>query len=319
MVPSPQLLFRKDEEQQAVESGSLPLLSLISFDPVGNPLSPLKEMQRQQFLDSLRQLLHLQKKEMEARTLTIAQNVAESQLPRILSVKKESAAMGLAAGTSLASQQLRAQQKLAQVVDDYSRGDQAKAAEAVQEFESRLRQGNFRSDDLMAVMLLVIEDKVWEGEEGSPAGAQSGGTGMRVQRLVPQKLREAAKDSAEVRLASVREMLRYYFKAHPKDYALALASALSLTADQEGDNEFLQERLASELARIGGFALAQKLLAELKLRKKMDAKKCMLQLGYHYDAKGKRLVIGKRTCGKPIEAKGIIGLLVAAAAKKEGK
>ena len=108
----------------------------------------------------------------------------------------------------------------------------------------------------------------------------------------------------------MREMLRYYFARHPDDYAPALASALGITADQEEDVQFLQERLAFELARIGSFALAQKILATVKLRKKMDTEKCLLELGYTYDRKRKKLILGKRTCGKPVEAKGVIGLLM---------
>ena len=79
--------------------------------------------------------------------------------------------------------------------------------------------------------------------------------------------------------------------------------------------EFLQERLASELARIGGFALAQKLLAAVKLRKKMDTEKCLLELGYRYDRKGRKLIVGKRTCGTRDEAQGIVSLLLAAVKK----
>ena len=111
-------------------------------------------------------------------------------------------------------------------------------------------------------------------------------------------------------------MLRYYFRLHPSDYHTALASALGITADQEEDSTFLQERLAFELASIGSFALAQKLLAEIKKKKKLDTKECLMKLGYRYDVKKKRLILGKRTCGKPMEARGIIGLLLASARKE---
>jgi len=122
-------------------------------------------------------------------------------------------------------------------------------------------------------------------------------------------------NSAMVRLASVREMLRYYFERHPKEYSAALAAALGITTDKEGDMVYLQERLACELARIGSFALSQKILAAIKEKKRMDTEHCLLELGYKYDRKRRVLVLGKRTCGSRNEARGIIGLLLAIAKK----
>ena len=241
-----------------------------------------------------------------------------------------------AALAALSPEIFQAQQALAREIDDYARGDPEKASAALSEFKSRVETENFKSEELMAVLLLVIEDQIWEGGEPGVSGAGTSGSGIKVQRnpkraafaagrgeeyalaaqeTVPQKLRDTARDSAEVRLASVREMLRYYFQRHPKDYAIALAAALGITSDQEGDQLYMQERLASCIASIGGFALAQKVLAELKEKKRMDTKKCLLELGYHYNAKKKRLVVGKRTCGKPLEARGIIGFLLSMARK----
>ena len=108
---------------------------------------------------------------------------------------------------------------------------------------------------------------------------------------------------------------------HPKEYAAILAAALGVTADQEADPIYMQERLAAELTSIGSFAFAQKLLAEIKLRKKLekDNEKCLLQLGYRYDRKRRVLVLGKRTCGTPAEARGIISLLLASAKNSRKK
>lgn len=206
--------------------------------------------------------------------------------------------------------------KLSFVLDDYARGNAAKASTAVLEFDSRLKSDEYRSADLMAVLLLVIEDLHYEGEEGAAGSSRHSGSKVGAV-LVPQKLRETAKESAIVRLASVREMLRHYFERHPKEYASVLAAALGITADQEGDAEFLQERLASELAHIGGFALSQKILSELKRKKKLDRDmgKCLLELGYHFDRKTKKLVVGKRTCGTMSEARGIVSFLLSCARK----
>lgn len=201
-----------------------------------------------------------------------------------------------------------AAQKLALVIDDYARGEERLAKEALQELDLRLKANNYKADDLMAMLLLVIEDRIWAGEEGDIGGAKGAGSGIK---NIPEKLRETAKESAEARLASVREMLRYYFDRNPRAYPTALAAALGITADQEGDTEFLQERLAYEIARVGSFALAQKILAAAKEKGKMDTKRCLLELGYFYDKKKKKLVIGKRTCGKPAEARGIISALLA--------
>jgi hypothetical protein len=195
-------------------------------------------------------------------------------------------------------------------VTDYARGDEKKAEEVVQEFGARLRRDGWKADDLMAVLLLVIEDNAW-GRKGEPELGSASGAGSAM-KVVPQKLRQTAQESSHARLASVREMLRYYFIRHPSDYPSVLASALGLAADQEDDIIYLQERLAFELASIGSFALAQRVLAELKRKKKLDkdTRDCLLRLGFYYDPKTRRLVLGKRTCGKPAEAKGIAAMLL---------
>ena len=207
-------------------------------------------------------------------------------------------------------------EQMAPVIDDYARGNADKEKKVVGNLHENMRASSYRTDDLMASLLMVIEDDAWSGEEGGLGSSKPHGGATRLVSLVPQKLRSTAQDSAVVRLASVREMLRYYFRMHPNDYHSALAAALGITSDQEEDSTFLQERLAFELASIGSFALAQKLLAEVKKKKKLDTKECLMKLGYRYDVKKKRLILGKRTCGKPVEARGIIGMLLASARKE---
>jgi len=205
-------------------------------------------------------------------------------------------------------------EQMVPVIDDYARGNAGKERKVVGNLHESMRASSFQTDDMMASLLLVIEDDAWSSEESGLGSAKPHGGATRLAALVPQKLRSTAQDSAVVRLASVREMLRYYFKTHPEDYHVALASALGITADQEEDSTFMQERLAFMLASIGSFALAQKLLAEIK--KKLDTRECLMQLGYRYNVKKKRLILGKRTCGRPAEARGLIGLLLASARKE---
>lgn len=217
-----------------------------------------------------------------------------------------------AAAILLPAAALDAQRQLVFILDDYARGDEGKVKRVVSEFESRVKAENYKPDDLMATLLLVIEDDEFSQQEGKDGGeGKAGGASHgKMGALVPHELRTTARDSAEVRLASVREMLRYYFERNPKDYSAALVAALGISSDREDDSAFLQERLAFTLASIGSFALAQRLLAEVKRKKEMDTKKCLLELGYRYDVKKKRLILGKRTCGSPVEAKGIIALLI---------
>jgi len=207
------------------------------------------------------------------------------------------------------------QESLVHVLEDYARGDLEKLRAAVSDFEGRLKSQDYAAHDLMSVVLLVIEDHIWEGSEGAPGSASHFGSRVRPNPAVPEILRTTAMNSAMVRLASVREMLRYYFERHPKEYSAALAAALGITTDKEGDMVYLQERLACELARIGSFALSQKILAAIKEKKRMDTEHCLLELGYKYDRKRRVLVLGKRTCGSRNEARGIIGLLLAIAKK----
>ena len=207
-------------------------------------------------------------------------------------------------------------EQLVVVIDDYARGDAEKERKVVRDWQESLRAANYKADDMMASLLIVIEDNAWSGEEGGLGTSKPPAGATLLATMVPKKLRSAAQESLVMRLASVREMLRYYFDMHPQDYQAALAAALGLSPDDEEDAYALQERLAYELASIGSFALAQKILAELKSQKNLGTKECLMKLGYRYDVKRKRLVIGKRTCGKPAEARGIIGLLLASARKK---
>jgi len=373
--------------KEASKAAKLPLLSLLTFSPMGNPLTELAPGQCALFFDYLARSLHDQKKEHADRVAALTKKVAlpapmaaAAMGTRALSgkgkaaaaaqngeeakkgmshaialekVKWESASKGEgatgaagAAGisfTAIISKKGEASKpggegaagwhlppsfgqkagevsaaigRLSGVVDDYARGDWEKERQVVGEFHGRMRSANYKTDDLMASLLLVIEDNVWGGGgEGGLGTTHPHGGATRLAALVPQKLRSSAQESAEVRLASVREMLRYYFLRHPNDYYSVLAAALGMAADEEEDITFLQERLAYDLARIGSFALAQKLLAELKKKKAMDTKNCLLRLGYMYDKGNRRLIIGKRTCGKPREAKGIVGLLLASARK----
>lgn len=204
----------------------------------------------------------------------------------------------------------RAQLSLAAILNEYSGGDAQKAQEALSELSRRLEEQGYRADELGAVLLLVIEDQVCAGEEGDAGSARPGGSAARVQSLIPEKIRQTASQSAEIRLASVREMLRHYFMRHPGDLGPALAAALGMAGGDAADDALLQAKMESALHEIGAYALSQKILAAIKEQKKLDTKKCLLELGYRYDAKNKKLIIGKRTCGKPAEASGIIAALL---------
>ncbi len=329
------------EAEKSRQHALLPFMDFLTYSSVGNPLGSMAMAQRQFFFESIFRMLHLQRVEDKARTAALGSGAAavsacvagiaalraeaerEKRLAQLMGEKGKpggepgapSAPFGAAGAGAQAVSGAKAavarpaEEQLAFVLDDYARGDGAKAMAALSEFDARLKSQGYKAEDLMAVLLLVIEDKIWSGEEAGVGGAAPAGSGVKIP-AIPAKLRETALESAEARLASVREMLRYYFARHPEEYAPALASALGITADQEEDVQFLQERLAFELARIGSFALAQKILASVKLRKKMDTEKCLLELGYSYDRKRKKLILGKRTCGKPVEARGVIGLLM---------
>jgi hypothetical protein len=148
------------------------------------------------------------------------------------------------------------------------------------------------------------------------AGSPHSPKGTFAMKIVPQELRVASRDAMDLKMVSTREMLRYYFEAHPDDYEGALAAALGISVDDEHDLVYLQERLAYALARVGSFVLAEKMLAALKAKKKMDVKKCLLELGYAYDPIKKRLVVGKRVCGNPKVSSGIVGLIPGTLKKK---
>jgi len=336
------------EESAGQKKEELHMLSLLTYRPVGNPLANAPPKERRVFFDSLSQSVkneaplqriiphpvlratdserakalaanfEVVQKQVDLQKGAAQQAAAqEKQRVQLQYVKPENTAAsdGQMQASKSMSQQMRAcMEQLSFVLGDFSRGNPQKTYSAVSEFESRLEAQNYKADDLMSVLLLVIEDKIWGGEEGQTGGAKRFG-GRISSNKVPLELRQTAKESAYVRLASVREMLRYYFERNPKDYVGALTLALGITADEGADQTFMQERLAYELAMIGSFALAQKLLAAVKLQRKMNTQKCLLELGYRYDIRRKKLVLGKRTCGTPSESRGIVHLIISAAKK----
>lgn len=76
----------------------------------------------------------------------------------------------------------------------------------------------------------------------------------------------------EVRLVSIREMLKIYFKEYPEDYAKALSCALGLVSGEGVDEEFVSQRVAFEVARVGSWALALRVLEEIKKKQAKDGK-----------------------------------------------
>ncbi|MCX6769911.1 MAG: hypothetical protein NT051_04505 [Candidatus Micrarchaeota archaeon] len=302
-----------------------PLLSMLTFFPTKNPLYAMSALQRQQFLYDLRTALYIRATaELDKNQAILSQRIKladeqkrESQEKEakvsIAPEKQELSVSNIKITVPAVPSHMRIKERLAREINDYSRGDRVAAESVVSDFESRLTSAKYAVDDLMTLLLLVIEDHYWgeaNSDEDSPGSGPAFHNGQRLRFAMPPKLKVIAQHSAYTRLASVREMLRHYFKVHPKDFSVVLALTLGITIDQESDNTFFQERLATELARIGSFALAQKMLAELKRQKKMDTRACLLQIGYLYDKKKKKLVLGKRTCGRPVEAREIIGLLL---------
>ncbi|MFA4982647.1 MAG: hypothetical protein WC588_00360 [Candidatus Micrarchaeia archaeon] len=340
---------KKNEKENEHEKATLALLPLLTYQQVGNPLENADGAVRQEFFKSLSSAAKSPSSAARERPRKIIPHsvmlAAEMERAKVFRLNAELAAQqraqaaarlqedGVKKGAHAESQAPAiqkqtpegpapaisgslpfAQHHLSLVLEDYARGDLQRESSVLSEFEFRIMAQGYRADDLMAVLLLTIEDQIWGGEEGAVGGSRKFGNRASA-ASVPLALRQTAKESSYARLASVREMLRYYFDRNPKDYAGALAIALSLSPDQGNDPALLQERLSYVLAKIGGFALSQKLLAAIKLQKKMDTKKCLIELGYRYDIRQKRLVLGRRTCGTPSEARGILNLLLSSVRK----
>lgn len=211
------------------------------------------------------------------------------------------------------------QVQLAAILNDYARGDAQKAEAVLAEFSHRLEAQDYKSDELGAVLLLVIEDHVWAGEEGDIGSARPGGSSSRVLAALPEKMRQASAQAVQMRLASVREMIRYYFLRHSGEYYKIVAIALGMSEAEAADEGTIREKLDAEIASIGGFAVSEKILAAIKLKKKMDEKSCLIELGYKFDKDKKLLIVGKRTCWKPGEARKAISALMSKFKKPKGK
>jgi hypothetical protein len=341
--------FRKKNEEWA---GKSPITAMVIFQPIGNPLEGMADQERSFFFDTLFRILRVQTVE----NVDMARQIAGRSIQSISLARQpahfvsggnaqEKSSLSWKKPDAISPAAKKAQQAIAASIAEYAQGDLALAREVLSEFESRIRTQGYKSDDLMAVLLLVIEDRVEAGAplgkggasskpaaatvgaERLPAGAASPKiiTGRLVhaeeigastpptisaERLVPQELKDSIRASVEVRLASVREMLRYYFARNPQEYQKALSKLLAIPAAKENDSEYVQERLASELSAIGSFGLAQRLLTQIKKQEEMDTTKCLLELGYKFEGQKKRLILGKRTCGSKQQAASIVQLLL---------
>ena len=328
-MPAGTSAFAKMERRGEFGEKELPLVSAVTYEPVGNPLLKATEAQRKRFFDGL------------ARSFKppIKENESKNSSSKVMLEKPSR----LEPGSPRVSRQLysssywsdlpefrHAQEGLSMVISDYSRGGEGKAQVAMQRFESRLKEQNYKPDDLMAVLLLSIEDIAWEGKEKpEPSRPEGKGAPQAVlqalanqkdepaspaepkpqsprQMAIPEILKEDARQSVQIRLASVREMLRYYFDRNPREYHRAISKVLDLDAGLPEQSESFQDALARKIAEIGSFALAQLILAEIKSYHEMDTQECLVKLGYKYDDKLRRLILGKRTCGSRTESKGII-------------
>jgi len=114
-------------------------------------------------------------------------------------------------------------------------------------------------------------------------------------------------------------MLHYYFLRHSEEYYKIVALALGMSEAEAADTDSVRERLEAELSSIGSFSLGEKMLAAIKLKKKLDTEKCLIELGYKYDKEKKLIIVGKRTCWKPGEARKALAALLSKFKKPKPK
>jgi hypothetical protein len=305
-MPSGTEVFAQKRKHSELEEAQLPLASLITYEPVGNPLLRASEAQRRHFFDTLQRRVAPERQE----------NRGESAHSQVMVEKSSAFQPGSPRVSSPLYQAVywsalpafrKAQEGLATVINEYAGGNQAKAHETVNDLEWRLAAQQYKADDMMAVLLLAIEDRVHQAD-ASEARVQQ--LSSQKQPLVPALIKQQARQSAQMRLASIREMLRYYFEKNPQECHRALCKVLNVDERLPEQSEEFQDNLADKIALIGSFALAELILAEIKGRNEMDTQECLLRLGYRYDGKLKRLILGKRTCGNKAEAKSILRILL---------
>lgn len=309
----------------------LQTLPLVTYYPVGNPLLLSTPQQRKEFFTSLSSITLAQVKggsgtgkvrsETFVRAMPGERNM-EGRPAEDMQVVHTDEGLKTVFYPSEPKSAEPAKQALSYAIAEHAKGEVKEAASVLTELRIRVIRHNYEIDDLMGVLLLIIEDRMAKKSGSLQKSEPNVGTPKPslvkapIASVVPEIARLNAKESAVVRLASVREMLRYYFERHPREYRAALAAALGMTSDQEGDDAYLQERLAYALSSIGSFALAQKILSHLRLRKKMDTKKCLSELGFRYDRSLKTLILGKRTC-TPVSQASKIAIMLHSLSKKK--
>ncbi|MCX8194686.1 MAG: hypothetical protein N3G22_01080 [Candidatus Micrarchaeota archaeon] len=319
------VLFREEEKKD--KEGRH--VALVTFQPIGNPLEGMGEQERALFFDSIFRLLKMRLVE----NVDLARQAAGEKVGAV-SLARHPAHFVVEKRLRLANKATNdnsefAQRHIADAIFEYSHGSESVAAEIFDEFKSRLKKSGYKADDLMAVLLLVIEDHAASKEEAQPHAGDSSSSGSLVPntqhsaeeaapaKLLPRQLIESIKSAKEVRLASVREMLRYYYQRNPREFHQALCRVLSISKEEEGDSEYVLSRLLSAISALGTFEISQRILAEIKKQEEMDVVKCLLKIGYVVDGEKKKIIFGKRTCGSRQQAAQISNFILSQLGKKK--
>jgi hypothetical protein len=182
--------------------------------------------------------------------------------------------------------------QLAAEIKSFAGADLKTAVEILDDFKKEMATGGWKQEDLMSVLLVVMEKR------------------MPPLPLTPEKIISPEKylaaigatDATEAKILSIRELVKVYFKLYPNDYGAIMSALLGISADSDEDRIYLQQRIAYEVARIGSYAMAHRVMVELKRRARAEEKDRIL-MGLLFDPKKKRLSVCKKWLGNISAAK----------------
>ncbi|VVB56977.1 Uncharacterised protein [uncultured archaeon] len=189
---------------------------------------------------------------------------------------------------------------IAQWLNQDCRGDMGLMQRVLDRFWAKWAVERFQSPDLSSLLLIAYEEVLLE-ESGHPTSDLENWPALRLEPAILQPLHEPMaigvqssqilvaemgeesvmgggriagvhpavgprkEDEIEVRLVSVREMLRSFFQSRPHEYAAALSAALNLQRG-DWDSTSVSARLAGERARLGTAGVCERLWQEVRMR-----------------------------------------------------
>jgi len=137
--------------------------------------------------------------------------------------------------------------------------DLSLAYTTIDRFWARMEQEEYKAPELMSTLLMVAQEVRMEQKKPPEVISAKPHGYPQLRFEVPKKIGQGGEvEPLEIRLVSIRQMLRYYFERYPHEYSQAIEAVLGkdLTGLSEGEIEALIEE---EIEKIGVLEFAHRI------------------------------------------------------------